>query len=133
MRKYFVAFRLTGEAPEVLKERLSLVVAALRAAGIDAYCNFFDPEIDKQHLTPRQIMDKAFARIDASDGLFALVASSDKSAGQLVEVGYALAKNKHVIAAIQQDVATVIENLAHKTIRWQDLADLKTQLEGLDQ
>jgi nucleoside 2-deoxyribosyltransferase len=130
MQKYFVAYRLTGEEPEILKERLSLVVAALREAGIDAYCNYFDEQINQQ-LTPRQIMDKAFAQIDASDGLFALVASNDKSAGQLVEVGYALAKDKHVIAAIQLNAATLIKNLAHQTIRWNDLADLKLQLKGL--
>ena len=133
MRKYYVAYRSRGEAQEVLEERLNLTVAALRKAGIDAYCNFFDQdEYAKQHLTYRQIMDKAFVWIDDSDGLFALVASNDKSEGQLVEVGYAFAKDKHIIAAVQQDATTLIEDLANETIRWRDLADLQTQLESLE-
>jgi nucleoside 2-deoxyribosyltransferase len=131
MKKYFVAYRNKGETAEFLEKRLRLVMAALHQAGIDSYCNFFDQQgFDK--LTVSQITDKALAKLDACDGLFALVVSSDRSEGQLIEFGYALAKNKPIIAAIQQDAKTYMEDLADQALRWQDLADLKTQLESLE-
>jgi nucleoside 2-deoxyribosyltransferase len=132
MKRYFVAYRFSGEPKEVLEERLGLVVEALRKAGIDAYCNFFDQhEIDKHNLNAREVMKKAFAQIDERDGLFVLIASDDKSEGQLIEVGYALAKGKHIISAIQEDVKTYVDSLVHQAINWNKLDDLKTQLEGI--
>lgn len=130
MKRYFVAYRLTGESTEVLQERLSVVVDALRKAGIDAYCNFFDAAI-AENVTVKEVLDKAFGQIDERDGLFVLVASSDKSEGQLLETGYALGKNKHIIAAVQTDAKAYASDLADQVIRWRDLNDLKIQLERL--
>lgn len=132
MKKYFVAYRFSGESLEVLQERLSLVVEALRVAGIDAYCNLFDQhDHDRENLTPKQIIEKAFMQIDASDGLFVLIASNDKSEGQLIEIGYALAKDKPIIAAIQQNVVTTIDGYADQVIKWQDLSHLDAKLKEL--
>jgi nucleoside 2-deoxyribosyltransferase len=132
MKKYFVAYRVRGESREVLQERVTVVVDALKKAGIDAYCNFFDQnQFEKDKLSARQIMDKAFAKIDESDGLFVLIASKDKSEGQLLEVGYSFAKGKPIVAAVQEDVATHVDKIADKVLRWQDLGDLQSQLEGL--
>lgn len=115
-----------------MQERVTVVVDALKKAGIDAYCNFFDQnQFEKDKLSARQIMDKAFAKIDESDGLFVLIASKDKSEGQLLEVGYSFAKGKPIVAAVQEDVATHVDKIADKVLRWQDLGDLQSQLEGL--
>ena len=132
MKTYFLAYRFSGESQDVLHERLSLVVEALKNAGIDAYCNFFDNHImDSKNLSKRQIIDKAFKKIDESDGLFVLIASNDKSEGQLFEVGYAIAKSKNIIAAIQQDVDTHVSDLANNVIRWNDLNDLSKKLKDI--
>lgn len=127
MTKYFVAYRSTGEDPKTLEARMNAVADAFKRAKADAYCNFFDSSING--LTSRQKMEKAFERIDGSDVLFVLIASNDKSEGQLMEVGYACAKGKHIIAAIHQDVTTYIDQMADETIRWRDLDDLSTQLQ----
>lgn len=131
MKQYFVAYRFSGEDPGVLKERMSLVVNALGKAGIEAYCNLFDQhEYEADNLTARQIMDKAFKKIDESDGLFVLVASSDKSEGQLMEVGYTYGK-KPIIAAVHNDATTYVDQMADIAVRWNDLSDLQNKLERL--
>jgi hypothetical protein len=131
-KKYFVAYRFSGEDPQVLEERMRLVVDALIVAGIDAYCNIFDQhEYEANNVSPKEIMAKAFAKIDESDGLFALVASNDRSEGQLIEVGYATARQKHIIVAAQADVKTYVDAMADVSLRWNDLTDLKQQLERI--
>ena len=132
MKKYFIAYRFTGETPAVLEERLSLVVSSLGRAGVEAYCNLFDQhEYEKAQLGPRQIMEKAFAKIDESDGLLVLIASDDKSEGQIMEVGYAFAKNKPIVAAVKAGVNTYVDAMANQAIYWEDLPDLQAKLEGL--
>lgn len=129
MKTYFLAYRFSGESQDVLNKRLRLVVDALKDSGIDAYCNFFDNHImDSKNLSKRQIINKAFKKIDECEGLFVLIASNDKSEGQLFEVGYAIAKNKNIIAAIQQDVDTHVDDLADKVVRWKNLEDLSKKL-----
>jgi nucleoside 2-deoxyribosyltransferase len=132
MKTYFLAYRFSGESADVLNERLSLTVESLKQAGIDAYCNFFDNHVmDSKTLSKRQIIDKAFKKIDESDGLFVLIASNDKSEGQLFEVGYSIAKGKKIIAAVQENVTTYVSDLADEVIIWSDLSDLGTKLKGL--
>ena len=129
MKTYFLAYRFSGESQDVLNKRLRLVVDSLKYSDIDAYCNYFDNHImDSKNLNKRQIINKAFKKIDDSEGLFVLIASNDKSEGQLFEVGYAIAKNKNIIAAIQQDVDTHVDDLADKVVRWKNLEDLSKKL-----
>jgi nucleoside 2-deoxyribosyltransferase len=132
MKTYFLAYRFSGETLDVLNERLDLTVESLKQAGINAYCNFFDNHVmDSKTLSKRQIIDKAFKKIDESDGLFVLIASNDKSEGQLFEVGYSIAKGKKIIAAVQENVTTYVSDLADEVIIWSDLPDLGTKLKEL--
>lgn len=132
MKSCFVAYRFSGEPTEVLEERLKAVVDSLKKAGLEAYCNLFDNHImDSKTLSKSEIMQKAFGQIDVSDRLFVLIASDDKSEGQLIEVGYALAKKIPVVTAVQADVKTHLTDLSDKVVIWNDLADLKNKLEGL--
>jgi len=132
MKKYFVAYRFTGEKPEVLHERLTSVVETLGKSGIEAYCNLVDQkDYDSQNLSAKQIMNKALDKIDESDGLFVLITGNEKSEGQLMEVGYAIAKDKHVIVAAQENAETYVPDMADISILWSDMPDLITKLEGL--
>jgi len=133
MKKYFVAYRFSGEVPEVLEERLGLVVSSLGKAGVEAYCSLFDQhQYEKENLNPRQIMEKAFAKIDESNGLFVLIASDQKSEGQIMEVGYAFAKKIPIIAAVKTGTQTYVDSMADHTLYWDNLPDLQTKIEALE-
>lgn len=77
-------------------------------------------------------MQKAFREIDECDGLFVLIASSDKSEGQLMEVGYSIAKGKRIVAAVQNDAKTYVSELADVVISWADAKDLTEKIGSTD-
>jgi nucleoside 2-deoxyribosyltransferase len=130
--KYFIAYRYSGEDQDVLQERIGIVVNALRRAGIEAYCNLFDQhEYDAQKLSAGKIMEKAFQKLDESDGLFVLIASNEKSEGQLMEVGYARKAGLPIIVAVREGVNTYVPEVSTIVIHWREHDDLASQLETL--
>jgi len=127
--RIFIAYRSTGEDRKTLRHRMRVVVDALERAGYGTYCNAWEHErFSSSGMTRQQILDEGFAELDKSDAVLVLLASDDRSEGQLAEVGYAYAKAKPMVLAAQSDVATTLSALAGQTIRWRDLADLSAQL-----
>ncbi len=133
MKKYFVAYRFTGEDPDVLHSRMTTVVDSLKSVGMDVYCNLFDEkEYQKSKLDAKEIMDIAFNRIDSSDGLFVVIASDDKSEGMLMEIGYAYAKNKNIIVAVHQNAKTYVPLIGNRSIIWNNNDDLAAKIKAIE-
>lgn len=132
MKKYFVAYRFTGEDPDVLHDRMSTVVDSLKKVGIDGFCNLFDEkEYQKSKFGAKEIMDIAFNKIDNSEGVFVVIASDDKSEGLLMEIGYAYAKKKHIIVAVHEDATTYAPSIGNQSIVWRDNKDLAAKIEAM--
>lgn len=133
MKKFFIAYRHTGEDILELEQRISTIDIALAAKGIKAYATLFDEsEFQKNHTSAGHIMEKAFQKISAMDGLFVLIAGSEKSEGQLIEVGFALALKKPVIVARQKDAKTYVHELTNLSFEYSDLVDLSKKILELD-
>ncbi len=131
-RRYFIAYRHSGEDEGLVRQRTSAVVEALREVGIEAYATLLDQgSFNRRGLSTKDIMRHAFANIDQMDGLFVIVASDDKSEGQLIELGYAIAKGKHIIVAHHQDAHTYTHELADTEFSFTDLDDLRMKISGL--
>lgn len=129
MKKFFIAYRHTGEDILELEQRISTIDIALAAKGIKAYATLFDEsEFQKNHTTAGHIMEKAFQKISAMDGLFVLIAGSEKSEGQLMEVGFALALKKPVIVARHKDAKTYVHELTNLSFVYDDLSDLSKKI-----
>jgi len=129
MKKFFIAYRHTGEDILELEQRISTIDIALAAKGIKAYATLFDEsEFQKNHTTAGHIMEKAFQKISAMDGLFVLIAGSEKSEGQLMEVGFALALKKPVIVARHKDAKTYVHELTNLSFAYDDLSDLSKKI-----
>lgn len=129
MKRFFIAYRHTGEDITELEERIRTIEAALATHDIKVYATLFDQAAFAQNHTPAgQIMEEAFQKIAAMDGLFVLIMNNDKSEGQLIEVGYAIASKKPVIVAYQKDSNTYVNELANVAIPFDDLADLATKI-----
>ncbi|MFI5271084.1 MAG: nucleoside 2-deoxyribosyltransferase [Candidatus Saccharimonadales bacterium] len=124
--KSFLAYRSTGEDPEVIKPLLSSVREVFRNKGIDMYATFFDDKFFlHKDFSKRQIMDHALKTIEHSDFLFVLVTSDKKSEGMLMEIGFCLAKSIPIVVAIKDDVKdTYIPEIAQTYIRWSDTENL---------
>lgn len=129
MKRFFIAYRHTGEDITELEERIRTIESALATHDIKVYATLFDQAAFAQNHTPAgQIMEEAFQKIAAMDGLFVLIMNNDKSEGQLIEVGYAIASKKPVIVAYQKDSNTYVNELANVAIPFDDLADLATKI-----
>lgn len=133
MKRYFVAYKHTGEVLEELEKRISTVTNALATKKIQAYATLFDEgKFQSENQTAGQIMETAFQKISAMDGLFVLIAGAGVSEGQLMEVGYALAIKKPIIVAYQEDVKTYVNQLANISFSYSDLNDLSKKIMELD-
>lgn len=130
--KIFVSFRYTGETYESLVEFFRPVCDTLERAGHTVFCSLWKEESYKQQgLSPRDMLFDTCNEMNSRDALLAVVRSSDRSEGMLMEVGYALAKKKPVYAAVHADVFTYIPDVAHKSIRFSTSAELLTKLSDL--
>lgn len=132
--KAFVAFRFTGEDPKILEPLLTTVRDALKKAGVDSYCTFFEEDVfkDKQQ-GPRQIMEHAFSTIDGSDFLFVIQTSDNKSEGMLMEVGYAVAKRIPVVVVSHKDVGyTYVPDMASRSFQFSSNEGLAAKIATLD-
>ncbi len=132
MKKYFIAYRHTGEDLMELEKRISTIEIALASKGIKSYATLSEEgEFQENNITAGQIMDRAFQKISAMDGLFVLIAGSEKSEGQLMEIGFALALKKPVIVARQKDAKTYVHELTNLSFEYSDLADLSKKIQEL--
>lgn len=133
MKTYFIAYRHTGEDILELEQRISAIDMALAAKGIKSYATLSEEtDFQKNNVSAGNIMERAFQKISAMDGLFVLIASSEKSEGQLMEVGFALALKKPVIVAYLKGVNTYVHELTNLSFEYSDMADLTNKIQELN-
>lgn len=133
MKRYFIAYRHTGEDLMELEQRLGKIEMALATHKIKSYATLSEEEeFVKDEYTAGQIMERAFQKIASMDGLFVLINGSEKSEGQLMEVGYAIAMKKPVIVAHQKDAKTYVPELATQSIEYTDINDLVQKIQAAE-
>ena len=126
----FLSYRFTGEDPKELDITLGKIISILRKSGNTVYCSIEDEAWfqEKKH-SNREIMERAFIKLDESDTILAFIKLDEKSEGMLVEIGYAIAKKKRFALAIKKGVKTTsIAEMADPKIEFENLDDLCDQL-----
>lgn len=128
--KTFVAYRSTGEDPAALAALLMTVKQAFAFRNIDAYCShFFKQEFEQKDYSKREALLHAYSVIESSGFLFVLLASSEKSEGMLLEIGYAMAKDKPIVLAVREGVeGTMLPHLLVHSFVWSDELDLARKI-----
>ncbi len=133
--KLFCAYAFTGEDIDELTRRMRMVVDTLNSNGHDAYCNRFDAVVHKlqQEDDIKGIFRKAFKNIEKSDAIVAIVSSSEKSIGQIMEIGIAMSQGKPVFLFEHESAAgsSYLPRLADKHFTWTTTEDLKQQLQQI--
>lgn len=127
--KLFISYRFTGEDFSELKTSLSLIVSALRKNN-EVYCSIEDEDFFlKNNFTNKEILNNALKELNNSDALFVYLKSEEKSEGMLIEVGYALAKNKRIILATKKGIKTTfLREIADEIIEFSDVEDLCSKI-----
>ena len=83
-------------------------------------------------LSPRELMRKSFALLDAAD--LVLVELSEKGVGLGIEAGYAYARAKPIITLAKKgsDVSTTLRGISAEVLFYDSLTDLEKILVGLE-
>jgi nucleoside 2-deoxyribosyltransferase len=133
MKKIFISHRYTGENIHELTETLGKITSALRTLGYEVYCSIEDTSwFTETKRTNREIMEHALRQLDSSDIILAFIRSDEKSEGMLMEIGYALAKNKPFALALKTGVKTMcLKEMASPCIEFASVEELCEKLNAI--
>ena len=108
------------------------VCSILNEGNHEYYCDFIKERSNQKQLSLKEIMEKVMGEIDDSDALLVIIKSKEKSEGMLIEIGYAVVKEKKIILAIKKGLKTIwASDLANQIIEFEDIDDLCNKLMGL--
>ena len=118
--KIFIAYRYRDTEKVEIRKNVEAVSNGLKIAGHIPF--IFARDVQKwgeAHMTLPEIIKRAFEEIDASDAVLAFIDSDEKSEGALMEIGYAYARGKKVIAYIKKGLRySFVRGIASKTIEF---------------
>lgn len=133
--KLFCSFAFTGEDEVAVRARMRVVVDALTSASHEVYCNLFDSAVDELIKSDdyRGIFTSAFEHLHQCDAVVAIVASPNRSVGQLMELGVALDAGKpiYLFAHTSANSSSYLPQLATSHTAWQTGGDLRRALAQL--
>lgn len=130
----FVSYRHTGAEADTTTAMLEVVRKVLSKKGIAVSNVFFDVRKgDLPVKSPGELMVEAFGMLSRSDFVLALQLSEERSEGMLMEVGYALAKQRPVVVATRANVReTYLPSMAAYDFRWENLDQLEEKLSQIE-
>lgn len=133
--KIFCAYAFTGEDLDVITKRMRLVVGTLNKQGHEAYCNRFDPIVDEiqERDDIKAIFTRAFEVLNENEAVVAIVASPNKSVGQIMEIGVALSQGKpvYLFEHTQAAGATYLPKIVTQTYSWTTEENLRDALKNI--
>lgn len=131
--KIQLAYKFSGEDEKKLVKTLTRIEKRLKEFGHKVYFACKDEDLFiKENFTPRQILIHALKKLENADCLLVFVKSSEKAEGILIEVGYALAREKRIVLAIKKGVRRYFtESIANQIIEFGDEEDLIKSLENI--
>jgi len=128
--KIFISYRFSELPKEELEKMLDPVCNLFKSHNIQVFCNFYKDDYYKQNgYTVKEIMDDCFLMIDQYDLVLCLVDTPKPSCGMLLEVGYALAKDKLVFVCSRKgcEIDTLCR-MADENISYENYDELILEL-----
>lgn len=125
-----ISYKYSGASPKRLNRLLGSVADALEENGQDYFCLHFTREqIIKEagQYAEHIMLKRAMSEIDTCDYLLVIYDQQEKSAGMLMEIGYALAKNKPVYMLYNNSIDTgYVKDMLNRSWAYNDIDKLKT-------
>ena len=128
----FISYRFSDIPIEELRKLIDPVYNIFKSNNVDVFCNFYkDAYYMENKYTAKQIMDDCFKEIDNRDIILCLVDTDKYSCGMLLEIGYALAKNKRIVVCFRKGCEIdTLKAMANEVRIYEDYDEL---IESLDQ
>ncbi|MFH1358805.1 MAG: nucleoside 2-deoxyribosyltransferase [archaeon] len=128
--KIQLAYKMTGENREEVIEMLKEIKSILEEKSNEVYVPELNPDRPK---TKKELYLDTLRKLDSADVLLAIIKSDDKSEGMLMEIGYAMGKDKKVVTAIWDCVKqTHLRELANQVIEFNNIDNLYKKLKEVD-
>jgi len=126
--KIQLAYKFTGENKEKLLELLGKIKKILEEKH-----EVYIPALNKgKPVDEAELLIDTFKHIDEADVLIAVIKSNEKSEGMLLEIGYALGKNKKVIGVLNNEVTeTRVRGIVSEVIIFLDEEDLLNKIKDI--
>jgi nucleoside 2-deoxyribosyltransferase len=122
--KVFIAYDMNGENNKELLDSLGLISDALHAAGVDSYST----HVQQDEAPSGSTMKQAFAKIDESDAVLAIVQTGERSEAAILEVGYAFGR-KPIHIMTHPDVKLASFELADSVTEWNTTEELTKMIQ----
>ena len=130
--KIFIGQAVTGEDIKKLKEENKEIIKILNENNYECYCTFLENKKWENDFSAGEKLKYAFKKIDENDIFLAIVRSEKRSEGMLMEIGYALSKNKKLILAINKNVQdTYLRELTDNVIEFENIEELNEKLKEI--
>jgi hypothetical protein len=122
--KVFIAYDVNGENNKELLDTLGMISDALHAAGVDSYST----HVQQDGPPSGETMKQAFAKIEESDAVLAIIQSGERSEASILEVGYAFGRKPiHIMTHPGVDLASF--ELADSVTEWQTTEELTKMIQ----
>ena len=130
--KIYIAYRFSGADPKEVEENLGKIFDALKTAGHEYICTFERrDEYKERGVDSKEAFRNSLDAVDECDTTLAFIESDHKSEGMLLELGYALAKEKNIILAVKEGVEVTDKYTPNQLIIFEDIDNLANQLQSL--
>lgn len=130
-----ISYKYSGADKKRLNQLLSSVANALEELGQEYFClEFVREEViaEAGEYSEHIMLKRALAEIDTCDYLLVVYDQQEKSAGMLMEIGYAIAKNKPVYMLINNNVAPgYVQDMADAIASYNCVEDIKSSVDRL--
>ncbi len=130
MTKVFISYRFTGEDKVELVKTMTELEDTIKEKKYKVYSTIHDnKQFANENWSGKQILRKAYDEIDNSEKCLFFVRKEDISQGMLLELGYAMAKEKELILAIKKDIKkSIYRRQIDKVIEFENFEELKEKL-----
>jgi nucleoside 2-deoxyribosyltransferase len=130
----FLSFAFTGRDPETVMPQMTRICETLKDIGLRPYCDLFDDGLKKLERAGEFVVD-ALDHVKKSDVLLVVKDSGQRSEGQLMEVGAAVALGVPIILLLHKSAKDVTylhdPEIASQTFIWSAVDDLEQVIRSL--
>ncbi|MBS3087297.1 nucleoside 2-deoxyribosyltransferase [Candidatus Pacearchaeota archaeon] len=128
--RIYIAYKLSGEDFEKLKERLKKVSDIINKLGHESFIFVRDVQNWKPgNMDAKEIMDRAFLEMKKSDVLLAVLESAEKGEGLLIESGYMKGIGKKIILASKKGCrGFLLRGMVDDVFEFRDMKDFEKGL-----